>query len=88
MEPNYAFARSMASKILKDYKLSEVPTDLSVLFKGLDLKYIGLNDIDDIDGAIIENGRHFSGWQRGNCAGYYELLETRREEENVCLTSS
>ena len=54
MEPNYAFARSMAWKILKDYKLSEVPTDLSVLFKGLDLKYIGLNDIDDIDGAIIE----------------------------------
>ena len=54
MEPNYTFARSMAMKILKDYKLSEVPTDLSVLFKGLGLKYIELNDTDDIDGAIME----------------------------------
>lgn len=54
MEPNYAFVRSMARKILKDYKLSEVPTDLSVLFKGLGLKYMELNDTDDIDGAIIE----------------------------------
>jgi Zn-dependent peptidase ImmA (M78 family) len=54
MEPNYAFARNMAKKVLKDYKLSGVPTDLSVIFKNLGLKYIELNDADDIDGAIIE----------------------------------
>lgn len=54
MEPNYAFARSMAKKVLKDYKLSEVPTDLSVIFKNLGLKYIELNEADDIDGAIME----------------------------------
>ena len=54
MEPNYTFARNMARKVLKDYELSEVPTNLSVLFQGLGLKYIELNDTDDIDGAIIE----------------------------------
>jgi Zn-dependent peptidase ImmA (M78 family) len=54
MEPNYAFARNMARKILKDYKLSEMPTDLSVIFKGLGLKYMELNEADDIDGAILE----------------------------------
>jgi Zn-dependent peptidase ImmA (M78 family) len=54
MEPNYTFARNMARKVLKDYKLSEVPTNLSILFQGLGLKYIELNDTDDIDGAIIE----------------------------------
>jgi len=54
MEPNYAFARNMARKILKDYDLSEVPTDLSVLFKGLGLRYIELNETGDIDGAILE----------------------------------
>jgi Zn-dependent peptidase ImmA (M78 family) len=54
MEPNYSFARNMAKKVLTDYKLSEVPTDLTVLFAGLDLKYIELNDADEIDGAILE----------------------------------
>lgn len=54
MEPNYSFARNMARKVLKDYKLSEVPTDLTAIFAGLDLKYIELNDADDIDGAILE----------------------------------
>jgi len=54
MEPNYAFSRSMAKKVLKDYKLLGIPTDLSVIFKNLGLKYIELNDADDIDGAIME----------------------------------
>jgi Zn-dependent peptidase ImmA (M78 family) len=54
MEPNYSFARNMAKKVLKDYKLSAVPTDLTVIFQGLDLKYIQLNDAKEIDGAIIE----------------------------------
>jgi len=54
MEPNYSFARNMARKVLKDYKLSEVPTDLTIIFAGLDLKYIELNDANEIDGAILE----------------------------------
>lgn len=54
MEPNYSFARNMARKVLKNYKLSEVPTNLTVIFQGLDLKYIELNDADEIDGAILE----------------------------------
>jgi Zn-dependent peptidase ImmA (M78 family) len=54
MEPNYSFARNMARKVLKDYKLSEIPTDLTVIFQRLDLKYIELNDADEIDGAILE----------------------------------
>src|SRR3989339_522343 len=54
MEPNYSFARNMARKVLKDYKLSEAPTDLTAIFQGLNLKYIELNDADEIDGAILE----------------------------------
>ena len=54
MEPNYSFARNMARKVLKDYKLSEAPTDLTAIFQGLDLKYIELNDSEEIDGAILE----------------------------------
>jgi Zn-dependent peptidase ImmA (M78 family) len=54
MEPNYSFARNMANKVLKDYKLSEAPTDLTMIFRGLHLKYIELNDADEIDGAILE----------------------------------
>ena len=54
MEPNYSFARNMARKVLKDYKLSEAPTDLTMIFRGLHLKYIELNDADEIDGAILE----------------------------------
>ena len=54
MEPNYSFARNMARKVLKDYKLSEVPTNLTVIFQGLHLKYIELNDASEIDGAILE----------------------------------
>jgi len=54
MEANYTLAREMARKVLKDYNLSEVPTDFSVIFHKLKLKYIELNDADDIDGAILE----------------------------------
>src|SRR3990172_6760784 len=56
MEPNYTFARNMARKALKDYDLSEVPTDLLKIFTQLGLKYIEMNDAEDIDGAIIEIG--------------------------------
>lgn len=54
MEPNYSLARQMAKKVLKDYKLTEVPTDLRKIFQSLGLKYIELDDHKDIDGAILE----------------------------------
>lgn len=54
VEPNYSFARKMAKKVIKDYKLTEIPTDLTKVFKNLRLKYIELNDPEGIDGAIIE----------------------------------
>ena len=54
VEPNYSFARKMAKKVIKDYKLTETPTDLTKVFKNLRLKYIELNDPEGIDGAIIE----------------------------------
>lgn len=54
MEPNYTFARNMARKVLKDYNLSSVPTALVTIFEQLGLKYIEMNDAEDIDGAIIE----------------------------------
>jgi len=54
VEPNYSFARNMARKMIKDYKLTEVPTDLTKVFQKLGLRYIELNDPEGIDGAIIE----------------------------------
>ncbi len=54
IEPNYSYARKMARKVLKDYKLNQVPTDLKKLVEGLGLKFIELNDPEDIDGAILE----------------------------------
>ncbi len=54
MEPNYSFARQMAKKVIKDYGLTEVPTDLRKIFDSLGLRYIELNDPEDIDGAILE----------------------------------
>lgn len=53
MEPNTRFAREMARKVLKDYSLSDIPTDLTKVFEGLNLKYVELNDADEIDGAIL-----------------------------------
>jgi Zn-dependent peptidase ImmA (M78 family) len=54
VEPNFSYARKMARKVIKDYGLSEVPTDLQKIFRSLGLEYIELNDPKDIDGAIIE----------------------------------
>lgn len=53
-EPNYAYARKMARKVIKDYKLNQVPTDLKKIIEGRGLKFIELNDPTDIDGAILE----------------------------------
>jgi Zn-dependent peptidase ImmA (M78 family) len=54
VEPNFTLARKMAQKVIKDHKLTEVPTNLNKLFQTLRLKYIELNDPEGIDGAIIE----------------------------------
>ena len=40
MEPNYSLARQMAKKVLKDYKLTEVPTDLRKIFQSLGLNIL------------------------------------------------
>ncbi len=53
-EPNYAYARKMARKVLKDYKINQVPTDLKKIIERRGLKFIELNDPTDIDGAILE----------------------------------
>ena len=54
MEPNYTFAGNMARKVIKDCKLTKVPTELIKIFQILGLKYIELSDAEDIDGAILE----------------------------------
>jgi Zn-dependent peptidase ImmA (M78 family) len=54
VEPNYSFARKIAKKVIKDYKLTELPTELTKVFQKLGLKYIELNEPEGIDGAIIE----------------------------------
>src|SRR5271157_5763484 len=54
MEPNYSLARQMARKIIKDYHLTEVPTNLRKIFQSLGMEYIELDDPKDIDGAILE----------------------------------
>lgn len=54
VEPHYSLARNMARKVIKDHKLTEVPTDLNKIFQKLRLKYIELSDPEGIDGAIIE----------------------------------
>lgn len=54
LEPNYKFARDMAIQVLRKYSLTEVPTNLVKVFNNLGLKYIELNDPEDLDGAIIE----------------------------------
>jgi len=54
MEPNYSLARQMARKVIKDYYLTEVPTNLRKIFQSLGMEYIELDDPKDIDGAILE----------------------------------
>jgi hypothetical protein len=35
MEPNYKFAREMARKILRQHKITSVPTDLQIICERL-----------------------------------------------------
>lgn len=54
IKPNYKFAKDTARKVLKDHKLTSIPTDLKKIFDKLGLQFIELEDPTDIDGAIIE----------------------------------
>ena len=56
MEPNYKYAREMARKILKDYSLKSVPTDLKKIFDALGFEYVELDDPEDVDGMIVKVG--------------------------------
>lgn len=54
MEANYSYARDMAKKILNQYKIKEIPTDLEVICANLGLEYVELDDPDELDGAVLE----------------------------------
>lgn len=54
MEPNYKYARDMAKKILKQHKITDVPTDLKVICGSLGLEYVELDDPNELDGAVLE----------------------------------
>ncbi len=54
MEPNYKYAREMARKVLKDYGLKYIPTDLKKIFDALRFEYVELEDPEDVDGMIVK----------------------------------
>ncbi|OGU75443.1 MAG: hypothetical protein A2V93_11975 [Ignavibacteria bacterium RBG_16_34_14] len=54
IKPNYKFVKDMARKVLKDHKITSIPTDLKKIFDKLGLQFIELDNPSDIDGAIIE----------------------------------
>jgi len=56
MEPNYKYAREMARKVLKDYKLKSIPTDLKKIFDTLGFEHVELDDPEDVDGMIVKIG--------------------------------
>lgn len=51
---NYKYARDMARKVLKQYKIDDVPTDLKMICESQGLEYVELDDPDELDGAILE----------------------------------
>ena len=51
---NYSLARNMARKVLKQYKIMEVPTDLRKICEGEGLEYMELDDPAAVDGMLIE----------------------------------
>lgn len=51
---NYTFARNMARKVLKQYKVVDVPTDLRKICEGEGLEYMELNDPEAVDGMMME----------------------------------
>lgn len=51
---NYTFAREMARKVLKQYKIVDVPTDLKSICEGEGLEYMELDDPEAVDGMMME----------------------------------
>ncbi len=51
---NYSLARNMARKVLKQYKIVEVPTDLRKICEGEGLEYMELDDPEAVDGMLME----------------------------------
>jgi len=51
---NYALARNMARKVLKQYKIMEVPTDLQKICEGQGVEYVELDDSEELDGMLLE----------------------------------
>jgi len=51
---NYIFAREMARKVLKQYKIVNVPTDLQKICEGEGLEFIELDDPEAVDGMLME----------------------------------
>lgn len=51
---NYSLARNMARKVLKQYKIADVPTDLRKICEGEGLEYMELDDPEAVDGMLME----------------------------------
>lgn len=51
---NYTFARDIARKVLKQYKIVDVPTDLQRICEGEGLEYMELDDPEAVDGMLME----------------------------------
>ncbi len=51
---NYKFAYEKARQVLRKYKITDVPTDLQAICKGLGVEYVELNDPNELDGALLE----------------------------------
>lgn len=51
---NYPLARNMARKVLKQYKIVDVPTDLRKICEGEGLEYMELDDPEAVDGMLME----------------------------------
>ena len=51
---NFSFAREMARKVLKQYKIVDVPTDLRKICEGEGLEFIELDDPEAVDGMLME----------------------------------
>lgn len=51
---NFTFAREMARKVLKQYKIVDVPTDLKRICEGEGLEFVELDDPEAVDGMLME----------------------------------
>lgn len=85
MGANYKFAYEKARQVLKMYKITEVPTDLQAICKGLGVEYVELDDPEALDGALLEmNGMHVAMLNRAKSfvRGRFTLAH---ELGHICL---